>query len=105
MKTNFKTMMVSALLATGMAHLGACSSPQEVAESEDTFEYSDERFADLQMLRYKVSGFEDLTLKQKTFIYYLQEAAMWGRDILFDQNGKYNLRIRKMLEDVYQNYQ
>ena len=105
MKTKFKTMMVSALLATGMAHLGACSSPQEVAESEDTFEYSDERFADLQMLRYKVSGFEDLTLKQKTFIYYLQEAAMWGRDILFDQNGKYNLRIRKMLEDVYQNYQ
>lgn len=106
MKTKIKTMMASALLATGMAHLGACSASQtEVADSEDTFEYNDERFADLQMLRYKVEGFEDLTLKQKTFIYYLQEAAMWGRDILFDQNGKYNLRIRKMLEDVYQNYQ
>ena len=57
------------------------------------------------MLRYKVEGFENLTLKQKTFIYYLQEAALYGRDILFDQNGKYNLRIRKMLEDVYVNYQ
>ena len=67
----------------------------------DGFKYSDERFADLQMLRYKVDGFESLTLKQKTFIYYLTEAALHGRDILFDQNGKYNLRIRKMLEAVY----
>lgn len=75
------------------------------ARKEKKFEYSNERFADLQMLRYKVEGFEDLTLKQKTFIYYLQEAALYGRDILFDQNGKYNLRIRKMLEDVYVNYQ
>ncbi len=75
------------------------------ARKEKKFEYSNERFADLQMLRYKVEGFEDLTLKQKTFIYYLQEAALYGRDILFDQNGKYNLRIRKMLEEVYVNYQ
>lgn len=64
------------------------------------FVYTDERFADLQMLRYRVNGFEELTLKQKTFIYYLQEAALWGRDILFDQNGKYNLEIRKILEKV-----
>ena len=70
----------------------------------DGFEYSDERFADLQMLRYKVDGFESLTLKQKTFIYYLTEAALHGRDILFDQNGKYNLRIRKMLEAVYTDF-
>lgn len=68
------------------------------------FVYADEKFADLQMLRYKVEGFEKLSLKQKTFIYYLYEAAMQGRDILFDQNGKYNLRIRKMLETVYTNY-
>jgi dipeptidyl-peptidase-3 len=74
-------------------------------KKEKNFEYSNERFADLQMLRYKVEGFENLSLKQKTFIYYLQEAALYGRDILFDQNGKYNLRIRKMLEDVYMNYQ
>lgn len=66
----------------------------------EEFRYTDERFADLQILRYRVNGFEELTLKQKTFIYYLQEAALWGRDILFDQNGKYNLEIRKVLEKV-----
>ena len=59
----------------------------------------------LQILRYKVPGFEELTLKQKELIYCLTEAALEGRDILFDQNGKYNLRIRRMLEAVYTNYQ
>lgn len=70
----------------------------------DGFEYANERFADLQMLRYKVEGFENLSLNQKTFIYYLSEAALQGRDILFDQNGKYNLRIRKTLETVFTDY-
>lgn len=68
--------------------------------TNNNFSYSDERFADLQMLRYKVEGFEDLSLKQKTFIYHLQEAALWGRDILWDQNGVLNLKIRKALETV-----
>ena len=71
------------------------------AAAENDFQFSDERFADLQMLRYRVPGFEQLTLKQKTFIYYLQEAALWGRDILWDQNCKYNLRVRRVLEEVY----
>ena len=100
--------MISALMATTVCPMNAekhdASSPMDV-KKEKKFEYSNERFADLQMLRYKVEGFENLTLKQKTFIYYLQEAALYGRDILFDQNGKYNLRIRKMLEEVYVNYQ
>ena len=91
----FKVMMISALVA------GGCVSEKQ---AQDDFKYSDERFADLQMLRYKVEGFENLSLKQKTFIYYLQEAALWGRDILWDQNGKYNLRIRKVLEDIYLQY-
>ena len=69
-----------------------------------SFKYTDEQFADIQMLRYKVEGFEQLTLKQKTFIYYLSEAALWGRDILFDQNGRYNLRIRQTLEALYTDY-
>ena len=101
-------MMISALLTTAACPMnaGKQNAPSAAdARKEKKFEYSNERFADLQMLRYKVEGFEDLTLKQKTFIYYLQEAALYGRDILFDQNGKYNLRIRKMLEDVYVNYQ
>ena len=100
--------MISALLATTACPMNAekldAPSPKD-AKKEKKFEYNNERFADLQMLRYKVEGFENLTLKQKTFIYYLQEAALYGRDILFDQNGKYNLRIRKMLEEVYVNYQ
>jgi dipeptidyl-peptidase-3 len=68
------------------------------------FNYSVERFADLEILRYQVPRFEGLTLQQKTLLYYLSQAAIEGRDILFDQNGKYNLRIRRTLEAVYQNY-
>lgn len=74
------------------------------AAAEAAFAYADEKFADIQMLRYKVEGFEELTLRQKTYIYYLQEAALEGRDILFDQNGRYNLRIRRLLEAVYTHY-
>jgi len=69
----------------------------------EKFNYSDERFADLQMLRYRLKGFEQLSLQQKRYIYYLAEATLCGRDITFDQFGKYNLRIRKMLEAVYEN--
>lgn len=87
--------------------LSACMAVQTATASAQTddFQYSDERFADLQMLRYKVAGFDDLSLRQKTLIYYLQEAALLGRDILFDQNGKYNLRIRKTLETIYTDFQ
>jgi len=66
--------------------------------------YNDERFADLQMLRYKLSGFEDLSLRQKIYIYYLSKATLAGRDITFQQFGKYNLKIRKVLESIYINY-
>ena len=60
-----------------------------------------ERFADIQLLRYRLNGFEQLSLLQKKLIYYLSKATLYGRDITFDQFGKYNLRIRKMLEVVY----
>ena len=70
----------------------------------DDFKYTDEQFADIQMLRYKVAGFDQLSLRQKTLVYYLSEAALQGRDILFDQNGRYNLRIRRLLEAVYTDY-
>ena len=65
------------------------------------FNYKNERFADLQLLRYRLNGFENLSLRQKILVYYLSQATLFGRDITFDQNGKYNLRIRKMLETVY----
>ena len=66
-----------------------------------TFNYADERFADLQMLRYRLPQFEKLSLQQKKYIYYLSQATLCGRDITTDQFGKYNLRIRKTLEALY----
>ena len=64
-----------------------------------------ERFADIQMLRYSLPGFQELTTRQKAYIYYLSEATLWGRDITFDQFGRYNLLIRRTLEAVYQMFQ
>jgi len=68
---------------------------------QESFSYQDERFADIQMLRYKLDGFETLSLRQKQLIYYLSQATLYGRDITFDQYNCYNLRIRKTLESVY----
>ena len=87
----------------GMMSLTACNQENKV--QEEAFDYTVEQFADLQLLRFKVHGFEELPLEQKKLVYYLSEAALQGRDILFDQNGKYNLVIRKMLETVYTQYQ
>ena len=69
---------------------------------KEEFSYIVDQFADLQILRYQVSGFENLSLRQKQLLYHLSEAALMGRDILFDQNGRYNLVIRRTLEAVYQ---
>ena len=63
-----------------------------------------ERFADIQMLRYELKGFDALSLNQKLYIYCLAKATLMGRDITFDQQGKYNLRIRKTLEAIYRHY-
>lgn len=68
------------------------------------FKYNDERFADIQMLRYQLPDFESLTARQKAYIFYLSEATLWGRDITFDQNGRYNLLIRKTLEAILSTY-
>ena len=69
--------------------------------THDAFCYKDERFADIQMLRYRLNGFDSMTIKQKRLVYYLSQATLFGRDITFDQYGQYNLRIRKMLEVIY----
>ena len=86
-----------------LSALGAGGALSATAQTDD-FKYTNEQFADIQMLRYKVEGFEQLSLRQKTLIYHLSEAALAGRDILFDQNGRYNLRIRDLLETVYRDY-
>lgn len=95
---------IATVLLAASATMGAMPAQAQSKGAEAPFSYTNEQFADIQMLRYKVEGFDKLTLKEKTFIYYLSEAALWGRDILFDQNGRYNLRIRRLLEAVYTNY-
>ena len=82
-----------------VAGLSSCSSKQP-----EKFDYIVDNFADIQVLRYKVPDFDSLSLQQKQLVYHLTEAALSGRDILWDQNGKYNLAIRDLLEQVYKNY-
>ena len=91
-------------MAAALTVLTACGRSAQSTVETDKFDYTVEQFADLQILRYRVPGFEQLSLKQKELVYYLTEAALQGRDILFDQNGKYNLRIRRALEAVYTGY-
>ena len=92
------------MACAAFALLTACSGSKTTTAEADKFDYTVEQFADLQILRYRVPGFENLSLQQKELVYYLTEAALQGRDILFDQNGKYNLRIRRTLEAVYAGY-
>ncbi len=92
------------IACAAFALLTACSGSKTTTAEADKFDYTVEQFADLQILRYRVPGFENLSLQQKELVYYLTEAALQGRDILFDQNGKYNLCIRRTLEAVYTGY-
>ncbi|MFP4023406.1 MAG: dipeptidyl-peptidase 3 family protein [Thiohalospira sp.] len=73
-------------------------------QNNESFQYFVEQFADLRILRYEVPGFENLSLNKKKLIYYLAQAALYGRDIIFDQNFKYNLVIRRLLESIIKNY-
>ena len=96
--------MKKTLITAALCMAAPTLADARTAAADDGFRYTDEQFADIQMLRYRVDGFERLSLREKTFIYYLQEAALSGRDILFDQNGRYNLRIVRLLEAVYTHY-
>lgn len=104
-----KTVLIA---MTGLSMLFAgCNGeqkPTQVQAEPDTvpadFKYEVDEFADLQILRYYVPGFKNLTLQQKELVYFLSMAALEGRDILFDQNNKYNLAIRRTLEAIYTNY-
>lgn len=84
--------------------LFACADKTPKATSEKEFAWQVDRFDDIKVLQYQVPGFDSLTLDQKKLVYYLSEAALTGRDILFDQNFRYNLPIRKTLEAIYENY-
>ena len=101
--------MKRTILLTGltiMSVLMSCTNQQKEKKKTESpeFNYILEQFADLRILRYQVPDFDKLTLKQKKLIYFLSQAAISGRDIIWDQNGKYNLAIRKTLENIYQTY-
>ncbi len=93
-----KHIATTALIAVGF------STQTAMANNNNKFNYVVDRFADIEVLRYKVPGFENLSTRQKGLIYYLTEAAIAGRDILWDQNGKYNLSIRQLIENVYTHF-
>ncbi len=98
MKLSTKTLCAATLT------MAAACQQTTMANDNSNFNYVVDRFADIEVLRYKVPDFEKLTPSQKKLVYFLTEAALWGRDILWDQNGKYNLAIRNVIEDVYTNY-
>ena len=91
------------VLAAGLLS-ASCSSGKKEAGNE-TFKYLADEFADIRVIRYKIPGWDSLTLNQKEYIYHLSEAAKSGRDIFWDQNFKYGLKIRKVLESIFDNYQ
>lgn len=94
------------LVTITMIVFSSCKATQKIVPQSDKtdFKFLTEQFADIKIMRYQVPGFENLTLRQKELLYYLSEAALCGRDIIFDQNGKYNLAIRRTLENIYLTY-
>lgn len=98
-----KKEIVALMAAVAMSSCSSNNSKQE-STTNDNFNYIVDRFADAEVLRYKVPAFENLTLQQKQLVYHLSEASLWGRDILFDQNNRYNLAVRRTLENIYANY-
>lgn len=97
-----KKIILLTMLTIAMTNHAIQSTPITSAEE---FDYTVDQFADIEVLRYQVPGFETLSLQQKRLLYHLSEAALMGRDILFDQNNRYNLSIRRALETIYQHYQ
>lgn len=96
--------MINKIKTAGVALLTMATSINAMAKDKDQFQYVTDRFADIEVLRYKVPDFENLSLQQKLLIYHLTEAALAGRDILWDQNGKDNLAVRDLMENIYLNY-
>ena len=99
-----KFMKIAFACIAGIAGLSCSTGTKSAKKQDDTFRYLAESFADIKIIRYKVPGWDDLTLQQKTFMYYLGEAAKSGRDIFWDQNFKHNLEVRRCLETILETY-
>ena len=104
----FKFILSLLLMTTLLFSCSDNNKEKEVAEvessTESDFDYNVEEFADIKVLRYQIPGFEDLTLKEQKLVYYLTQAGLSGRDIMWDQNYRHNLEIRDALENIYANY-
>ena len=91
-------------IAMTIALFASCGKKQTTnlyTPNAEEFDFAVDAFADMQIMRYRVTGIESLTLQQQELLYYLSEAALCGRDIIWDQNGKDHLQIRRVLEAVY----
>lgn len=104
MKKIFILLFIGFIVMSSTGCKKAAEKAKE-AEAKQAFKWQVDQFADIRILRYQVPGFEELTPRQKELIYYLSEAALWGRDIIFDQNYKHNLKIRKTLDAIVEGYQ
>ena len=101
MKNNMFNPVTACLCTLYMVTLSLLFTACQPKEQAQSFQYNVDKFYDLEILRYDVPEFDSLSLQQKQLVYCLSEAALWGRDILYDQNGRYNLRIRRACEDLY----
>lgn len=99
-----KKLSLYLIMSITLAVVSCQPQAVETEVKKDDFKYLLEQFADLKIMRYQVPGFDNLSLKQKELVYYLSQAALAGRDILFDQNYKYNLAVRRTLENILANY-
>ena len=96
--------VITLLIMTVLSFIACRNAKQQAPEVTDDFQYFVDQFEDIRVLKYKLPAFESLSLQQKKYIYYLSEAALIGRDILWDQNFKYNLTIRKTIETIINTY-
>ncbi len=99
-----KNLLIGTIAAMGIALLISCQTSEKKSAVTDDFSYQVDRFEDISVLRYRLPAFEQLSLQEKEFIYYLSEAALCGRDIFWDQNFRYNLLVRKTIEGIISSY-
>ena len=99
-----KSLLITIFISAFLFNCNTDSGDYYTPTSESEFEYKVDEFADLKVIRYQIPGWEELTLKEKKLVYYLTQAGLAGRDIMYDQNYRHNLAIRSALENIYSNY-
>ncbi len=97
-------LLASTMLFSCAESVAEKPAPAEIAKTDD-FDYQVDEFADIKVLRYQIPGWENLSLKEQKLVYYLTQAGLSGRDIIWDQNYRHNLKIREALENIYTNYE